>query len=65
MCEIVRARWPGAHFTFLFFGFSANLIVTSMLILGGAARSRRGHPPARRGSGDARPSPRPSHARRP
>jgi len=37
MCEIVRARWPGAHFTFLFFGFSANLIVTSMLILGGAA----------------------------
>jgi Na+/proline symporter len=37
MCEIVRARWPGAHGTFLFFGFSANLIVTSMLILGGGA----------------------------
>ncbi|KAH8069448.1 sodium solute symporter [Aureococcus anophagefferens] len=37
MVEIVRARWPGAHYTFLFFGFSANLIVTSMLILGGAA----------------------------
>ena len=37
MVEIVRSRWPGAHYTFLFFGFSANLIVTSMLILGGAA----------------------------
>merc|ERR1712216_141493 len=29
--------WPEAHSTFLFFGFSANLIVTSMLILGGGA----------------------------
>ena len=37
MCEIVKARWPEAHSTFLFFGFSANLIVTSMLILGGGA----------------------------
>ena len=37
VCEIVKARWPEAHGTFLFFGFSANLIVTSMLILGGGA----------------------------
>ena len=37
VCEIVKARWPEAHVTFLFFAFSANLIVTSMLILGGGA----------------------------
>lgn len=38
MCEIVRARWgKGAHLTFLFFAFMANIIVTSMLLLGGAA----------------------------
>lgn len=38
MCEIVRARWgKSAHITFLFFAFCANIIVTSMLLLGGAA----------------------------
>lgn len=38
VCEIVNARWgPTAHKTFLFFCFCANLIVTSMLLLGGAA----------------------------
>merc|ERR1712151_1184118 len=38
MCEIVNARWGRtAHKTFLFFGFCANIIVTSMLLLGGAA----------------------------
>jgi len=38
MCEIVKARWgKGAHMTFLFFAFCANIIVTSMLLLGGAA----------------------------
>ena len=38
MCEIVRARWgKGAHITFLFFALMANIIVTSMLLLGGAA----------------------------
>lgn len=38
MCEIVRARWgKTAHLTFLFFAFMANIIVTSMLLLGGAA----------------------------
>ena len=38
MCEIARARWgKTAHLTFLFFGFTANIIVTSMLLLGGAA----------------------------
>jgi len=38
MCEIVRARWgKTAHMTFLFFAFCANIIVTSMLLLGGAA----------------------------
>lgn len=37
MLEILRARWPGAHIHFMFFAFSTNLIVTSMLILGGAA----------------------------
>jgi Na+/proline symporter len=36
--EIVRARWgKTAHLTFLFFGFCANMIVTAMLLLGGAA----------------------------
>ena len=38
MCEIVNARWgKAAHITFLFFAFCANIIVTSMLRLGGAA----------------------------
>ena len=38
MCEIVRARWgKTAHITFLIFAFPANIIVTSMLLLGGAA----------------------------
>lgn len=38
VCEIVKARWGKvAHLTFLFFCFAANLIVTSMLLLGGAA----------------------------
>mmetsp|Transcript_15402 Transcript_15402/g.23477 ORF Transcript_15402/g.23477 Transcript_15402/m.23477 type:complete len:546 (+) Transcript_15402:473-2110(+) len=38
MCEIVKARWgTNAHLTFLFFAFCANIIVTSMLLLGGAA----------------------------
>ncbi len=38
MCEIARARWgKTAHLTFLFFGFCANIIVSSMLLLGGAA----------------------------
>lgn len=38
MCEIVKARWgKAAHITFLFFAFCANIIVTSMLLLGGAA----------------------------
>jgi len=38
MCEIVKARWgKSAHLTFLFFAFCANIIVTSMLLLGGAA----------------------------
>lgn len=32
------ARWgKAAHITFLFFCFAANIIVTSMLLLGGAA----------------------------
>jgi Na+/proline symporter len=36
--EIVRARWgKKAHLTFLFFALCANTIVTSMLLLGGAA----------------------------
>jgi Na+/proline symporter len=36
--EIVNVRWgKTAHLTFLFFGFCANVIVTSMLLLGGAA----------------------------
>lgn len=38
VCEIVKARWgKTAHLTFLFFCFAANVIVTSMLLLGGAA----------------------------
>lgn len=38
VCEIVKARWgKTAHLTFLFFCFCANIIVTSMLLLGGAA----------------------------
>jgi SSS family transporter len=38
VCEIVKARWGRtAHITFLFFCFCANVIVTSMLLLGGAA----------------------------
>merc|ERR1719191_1258967 len=38
MCEMVRARWgKAAHITFLIFCFLANIIVTSMLLLGGAA----------------------------
>eukprot|EP00751_Fragilariopsis_kerguelensis_P006553 CAMPEP_0170807684 /NCGR_PEP_ID=MMETSP0733-20121128/32911_1 /TAXON_ID=186038 /ORGANISM="Fragilariopsis kerguelensis, Strain L26-C5" /LENGTH=705 /DNA_ID=CAMNT_0011162901 /DNA_START=124 /DNA_END=2241 /DNA_ORIENTATION=- len=36
--EIVNARWGRtAHKTFLFFCFCANMIVTAMLLLGGAA----------------------------
>jgi len=38
VCEIVNARWgKKAHITFLFFCFLASIIVTSMLLLGGAA----------------------------
>ena len=38
VAEIVNARWGKmAHLTFLFFCFAANIIVTSMLLLGGAA----------------------------
>jgi len=38
VAEIVNARWgKTAHLTFLFFCFCANIIVTSMLLLGGAA----------------------------
>jgi SSS family transporter len=38
VCEIVNARWGRtAHKTFLVFAFLANIIVTSMLLLGGAA----------------------------
>jgi len=38
ICEIVLARWgKPAHMTFLFFCFLTNVIVTSMLLLGGAA----------------------------
>merc|ERR1719421_833122 len=37
-CEMVGVRWgDGAHKVFLVFCFLANVIVTSMLILGGAA----------------------------
>lgn len=38
VCEMVLARWgKPAHLTFLFFALVANVIVTSMLLLGGAA----------------------------
>jgi len=38
VCEMVNARWgKPAHLTFLFFCLVANVIVTSMLLLGGAA----------------------------
>ena len=38
VCEIVNARWGRtAHKTFIIFAFLANIIVTSMLLLGGAA----------------------------
>jgi len=38
VCEMVSARWgKPAHITFLFFCLVANVIVTSMLLLGGAA----------------------------
>jgi len=38
ICEMVLARWgKAAHLTFLFFCFLTNVIVTSMLLLGGAA----------------------------
>jgi urea-proton symporter len=38
VCEIVNARWGrNCHKTFLFFCFLCNIIVTSMLLLGGAA----------------------------
>lgn len=38
VCEIVNARWGlAAHKTFLFFALACNIIVTSMLLLGGAA----------------------------
>jgi Na+/proline symporter len=38
MLEVVQIRWGFyAHMTLLFFGLVASLIVTAMLILGGAA----------------------------
>lgn len=38
MCELVKVRWgKTAHITFLIFSFLASIIVTSMLLLGGAA----------------------------
>lgn len=38
MLEVVQIRWGfAAHMTFLFFGLLSSLIVTAMLILGGAA----------------------------
>jgi SSS family transporter len=38
VCELVLARWgPTAHKTFIFFSFLTSIIVTSMLLLGGAA----------------------------
>jgi len=37
-CEMVLARWgKAAHITFIIFCFLTNIIVTSMLLLGGAA----------------------------
>lgn len=36
--EIVRARWgTTAHLVFMFFAICTNLLVSAMLILGGAA----------------------------
>jgi len=36
--EMIYVRWGAcAHLTFMFFGFSANLIVSAMLLLGGCA----------------------------
>jgi Na+/proline symporter len=36
--EIIRARWGTvAHVTFLFFGMATNIIVSTMLVLGGSA----------------------------
>ena len=44
LCELVNARWgpPGGgssfvHITFIIFSFLCNIIVTAMLLLGGAA----------------------------
>jgi len=38
VCEMVLARWgKAAHLSFIFFCFLTNIIVTSMLLLGGAA----------------------------
>jgi len=38
VCEMVLARWgTAAHVTFIIFCFLTNIIVTSMLLLGGAA----------------------------
>jgi len=38
MCEMVLARWgKPAHITFILFAFMTNIIVSSMLLLGGAA----------------------------
>jgi len=38
VCEMVYARWGSmAHITFIIFAFMTNIIVTSMLLLGGAA----------------------------
>lgn len=38
ICEIVRARWgTAAHIVFLCFCFLTNIIVTSMLLLGGSS----------------------------
>lgn len=38
MLEIVRARWgTTAHLVFMFFAFCTNILVSAMLILGGAA----------------------------
>jgi len=38
VCELVYVRWgKAAHLTFIFFCLLANVIVTSMLLLGGAA----------------------------
>ncbi|KAL3800963.1 hypothetical protein ACHAW5_006696 [Stephanodiscus triporus] len=37
ICEIARARWGKSnHLPFLFFGFCSSVIITSMLLLGGA-----------------------------